>query len=232
MLDSGLVNRGFSASTDPLPPDGSRTILADPRSPRQKWALTGESFNRLLLWLDHDRERAAGIYENIRSALINRFLHLGCSEASEGLADITFDRVAQKLEQIIDRYKGKPEPYVFSVAYYVHKEWLRRPILQSLANEDFTDPSGPDTDESLEKELLHACLQQCLNQLDQETRSMIVEYYRGNRQVKIKTRKALAERLGIEIANLRLRAQRIRTGLQRCIIKCMARAAAKREVVM
>lgn len=226
MLDSGLVNQGFSASPDPLPPDGSRTILADPPS------LNDDSFKRLLLWLDHDRDRAAVIYEQLRSALINRFLHLGCFEAAEGLADKTFDRVAQKLEKIIDQYQGKREPYVFSVAYYIHKEWLREPILQSLANEDFTHPATPNTDELVEKELLHSCLQDCLNQMDQENRGMIVEYYHGNRQVKIKARKALAERLGIEIANLRLKAQRIRTRLQKCIMKCMARAAAEREAVM
>lgn len=229
MLDSGLVNRGFSASPDPLP-DRSRTILSDPPSPIQKWALTDESFNRLLLWLDHDRERAAAIYEEIRSALINRFVHLGCFEASEGLADKTIDRVAQKLETIIDRYTGKPEPYVFSVAYYIYKEWLREPILESLAN-DVTDPSPSSPDELFVRELLHSCLQQCLAQLDQTNRTMIVEYYRGNRQVKIKARKVLAEGLGIGIANLRLRAQRVRTGLHKCIMKCLATAATERKVM-
>lgn len=159
MLDSGLVSRGSQQHRTQLPPDGSRTTLDDPPSPRQKWVLTSESFDRLLLWLDHDREQAGLKYEAIRSALIKRFGQLGCRDAAEELADLTFDRVAGKLSEISE-YKGDPEPYVFSVAYFVYKEYLRRPIIASLNAYNLQDPATPNTKEMIEKELLDSCLQE------------------------------------------------------------------------
>jgi DNA-directed RNA polymerase specialized sigma24 family protein len=195
--------------------------LHDPPSPREKWALTPESFDRLLLWLHHDRDQAGLKYEEIRARLIKRFRQLGCHEAEE-LANKTIDRVAGKLPEVIGTYKGDPEPYFFRTAFYVHKEYLRKPIIQSLATVDFRDPATPSSEET---ELLDSCLRHCLDELDQEKRDMILEYYRGDRQVKMQARKALAERLGITLPNLRLRAQRVRSTLRQCILDCMERKA-------
>jgi len=197
--------------------------------PRDKWALTPESFDRLLSWLHHDREQAGLKYEEIRAALIRRFRQLGCYDPEE-LANLTIDRVAQKLPKIIDTYKGEPEPYFFSVAWYVFKEYLRRPIILSLAKLDFEGPKT-DSEDTSEKELLDSCLKQCLDQLDTDSRDMILEYYRGNRQVKIQARKALAERLGTELPNLRLKAQRVRSKLKKCILDCMERKAKERHIL-
>ena len=196
--------------------------------PRDKWALTPESFNRLLSWLHHDREQAGLKYEEIHVALIRRFRQLGCSDPEE-LANLTIDRVAEKLPKIIDTYEGDPEPYFFSVAWYIYKECLRRPIILSLARLDFGDPET-DSEDTSEKEMLDSCLRHCLDQQDKDSRDMILEYYRGDRQVKIQTRKALAERLGIELPNLRLKAQRVRSKLKKCILDCMERKATERHI--
>jgi len=72
----------------------SRKITAD---------LTQEAFDRLLAWLDRDRERAGQRYEEIRSQLIKIFVCRGCV-ASEELADLTINRVAGKLQEIVDSY--------------------------------------------------------------------------------------------------------------------------------
>jgi DNA-directed RNA polymerase specialized sigma24 family protein len=231
MLSSGVAIRRSQHDRTQLPPDGSRKTLDHSPPPRDKWALTPESFDRLLLWLHHDRDEAGLKYEEIRARLIKRFRQLGCHEP-EDLANETIDRVAGKLEEIIDTYKGDPEPYFFSVAYYVYKEYLRRPIMQSLATLDFRDPVTTSSDEMSEKELLDSCLRHCLGQLDKDSHDMILEYYRGDRQVKIQARKALAERLGIGLAILRLRAQRVRSALKKCILDCMERKAMEHHISM
>lgn len=194
-------------------------------SPKQKWVLTPESFDGLLFWLDRDRERAAERYEKIRSGLIKRFRQLGCGEPEE-LANQTFDRVARKLPEIVDMYKGDPSSYFFSVAHYVHLEHLRKPLVVPLPLSDFPRsdlslmPEEPDDDE-----LLDLCLRQCMRQLTQNSREMILQYYCGERQVKIRLRKELAERMGIKLSNLRLKAQRVRADLKKCILDCVQREA-------
>jgi DNA-directed RNA polymerase specialized sigma24 family protein len=65
--------------------------------------------------------------------------------------------------------------------------------------------------------------------MDAESRDMVLEYYRGRRQVKIQARKALAERMGISLAALRLRTQRARSTLKKCILECMERKARERH---
>jgi DNA-directed RNA polymerase specialized sigma24 family protein len=228
MLDSGLVNRSSQPTRQS---DGSRIILDDLPSPKQRWVLNPESFDGLLLWLDHDRERAGERYESIRSRLIKRFRRLGCSEAEE-LANQTMDRVAKKLPKIVANYVGEREPYFFATAYNVYREYLRKPVVMSLTNVDFAHPTLSSAQEVFEKELLDFCLRHCIEKLHPNSREMIREYYGGEKQHKIRLRKQMAERFGIKLANLRLRAQRVRTDLKKCILDCMERKAMERETLM
>ncbi|HKP37054.1 MAG TPA: hypothetical protein VJT71_09355, partial [Pyrinomonadaceae bacterium] len=65
--------------------------------PRRKiHVLAQEDFDRLLAWLDADRERAGVIYEKIRWRLITIFAARNCV-TPEDLADETLDRVARKV---------------------------------------------------------------------------------------------------------------------------------------
>jgi DNA-directed RNA polymerase specialized sigma24 family protein len=226
MLDSGFVNQQRRTQ----PPDRSRIALDDPPS-LTKWILTPESFNRLLLWLNPDRDLAGEKYEEIRSGLIKRFRQLGRPDGEE-LANKTFDRVAKKLPAVVDKYIGEPEPYVFTIAYNIYREDLRKPIMMSLENYNFSQSTLLNPDEVAEKDLLNDCLQECLRQLSESSRSLITIYYHGERWDKIRRRKELAELLGIKLTNLRLRAQRIRTSLKKCILDCMERKASEREVLM
>jgi hypothetical protein len=45
--------------------------MDDAIPPTEKWVLTREAFERLLAWLDPDRERAGQKYEKIRQKLVN-----------------------------------------------------------------------------------------------------------------------------------------------------------------
>lgn len=229
MLDSGLINWVSQSQT----PYGSRTNLDDPPSPKQKWVLTIESFDGMLLWLDQNRDRAGEKYEQIRSQLIRRFSRLGWSEPEE-LTNETFDRVAGTLPRVRATYSGPPEPYFFRVAWNVHREHLRRPIMQALGEADLSDSNSESfhSEQKSEKELLDSCLRECMEKLDPRNREIIANYYRGERQDKMRSRKSLAERLGMKLANLRLRAQRTRATLKKCILDCMERKAIDREALM
>jgi RNA polymerase sigma factor (sigma-70 family) len=205
--------------------------LDDFSSPKQKWVLTSESFDEMLFWLHQDRNIAGELYEKIRRGLNKRFQQLGCSEPEE-LTNRTFDRVAKKLPEIITEYKGEREPYFFSIALFIYKEWLRRPVMLSLTTIDFPHPDTTSAEELFDKELLDSCLQDCLEKLSPNSRDMIKEYYRGERKVKIESRQRLADQLGIKLSNLRLRAQRIRTALKECILDCMERKAMEPQALM
>jgi DNA-directed RNA polymerase specialized sigma24 family protein len=199
--------------------------LDNPPQPKEKWVLTQEAFDRLLSWLDPDRERAGEKYEKIRSRLIKRFRQLGCAEPEEA-ANEAIDRVAKKLPEIIETYKGDPMPYFFSVAHYVHMEYLKRPMAVPLPETDLSHPDLPRTPGEVDDdELLDSCLRHCMEHLTQHSREMILQYYYGERQIKIRLRKELSERMGIKLTNLRLKAQRVRADLKKCILGCMERKA-------
>jgi len=189
--------------------------------PKQKWTLTPEAFDRLLAWLDEDRERAGQRYEEIRSLLTKHFRKHGCSAAEE-LTDETINRVAKRLPDFISTYVGEPARYFFGVAHRVHMEYLHRPENVPLPLRELPDkvaPSQPDLPDEPGPE--HLCLRGCMEKLPPRSRELIIQYYRGERQAKIRMRKELAERLGVKLENLRLRAQRIRVSLKRCVVECV-----------
>lgn len=192
--------------------------MDDPPSPKQKWTLTQDAFDALLSWLDADRERAGKKYEQIRSGLINGFERHGCRE-SEDLADDTINRVAKRLSDIRATYEGDPARYFFGVAHKVHMEYLRKPVAVPLLQTGMLQAgAGPPPDPlEDEDERAYECLRVCVEQLAAHERELILQYYRGEGQVRIRLRKEMAQRLGITLANLRLRTQRIRERLKRCI---------------
>lgn len=197
--------------------------MENPPPPKQEWALTREAFERLLSWLDPDRERAGERYEEIRAGLVGRFARLGCADP-EDLANRTLDRVAQTLPKVIDSYHGRPEPYVNSVAHYIHLEYLKRPAPVPLPEFDLPQAAPPPRPDPLDDdELLDSCLSRCMQRLTLSSREMILHYYHGERQVKIRLRKEMADRMGIKVGNLRLKAQRVRADLKRCILDCVER---------
>jgi DNA-directed RNA polymerase specialized sigma24 family protein len=155
--------------------------LNDSPPPKKKWALTREAFERLLSWLDPDRERAGERYEEIRLKLIGRFTRLGRVDP-EDLANKTIDRVAQTLPKVIDGYKGRPEPYFYAVAYFIYKEDLDKPVHLPLSETDLPQPDPPKSPEMIDDEvLLDSCLSKCVQHLSETSREIILHYYRGER---------------------------------------------------
>lgn len=220
MLDS---NQLFIGSKREPYLTGVAIRMDSPRLQKKKWALTQESFDGLLAWLDSDREQAARKYEEIRLRLIKGFSKFGC-EVPEDLADETINRVTKKLPEIEKTYVGDPARYFYAVAHNIHREYLRAPKMTCLPQTDLPS-AGPLPGSLLEgTELEYVCLERCMERLTPNNREIILQYYQGEKNIRIKLRKELALRQGINLATLRLRAQRIRDSLRNCILNCLQQA--------
>jgi len=178
---------------------------------RKEWTLDPESFERMLAWLDPDRERAGARYEAIRAKLIRILASRGCAHA-EDLADETMNRVCDRVGEIATSYTGDPALYFYGVVGKVHLEYLRRNARVAVL---------PPREVAEDKEAAHACLDGCLAKLPPETRDLVVEYYREEGQAKIDLRRDLAARTGWGLNALRIRMHRLRSDLQTCMRLCL-----------
>jgi DNA-directed RNA polymerase specialized sigma24 family protein len=198
------------------------------RYPMKKdWALTQEAFDRLLDWLNPDREQAGKKYEAIRMRLIKIFSSRACREA-EFLADETINRVTAKVEEVSKDYVGDPALYFYAVAQKVYLENLRKDhkLQSSLPAEPAALLSAPAAGLMDDFEAEYQCLEACLASLPRESRDLVVRYYEHEGQAKIEHRKALAVEGGIALNAVRIRAHRIRRGLRKCVRNCLAKQSA------
>lgn len=173
--------------------------------------LKQEEFDRLLGWLDCDRERAGVLYEKIRWRLIAILAARGCALAEE-LADETIDRVSRRVAEIERTYVGDPAIYFLGVMNNVHHEYLKRPPLPRVV---------PRQVEGEANEQIHLCLDSCLEKLAPHARQLIEQYYAEDKSARINLRRRIARDFGIAAGTLRLRALRIRAKLQECIQQCV-----------
>jgi DNA-directed RNA polymerase specialized sigma24 family protein len=180
-------------------------------------SVSREAFDQMLAWLDSDRERAGQKYEEIRCGLIKIFICQGCSDP-EGLADETIDRVIHKVPEIAPNYAGNPALYFSGVARYILLEYKNR--IAQLRLLPLAPPKQiEEEDEDIERE--YECLDRCIERLTPANRELILEYYREEKRAMIENRKRLAERLGVTSNALRVRADRIRNSLEKCVANCL-----------
>ncbi|OLE61641.1 MAG: hypothetical protein AUI36_11385 [Cyanobacteria bacterium 13_1_40CM_2_61_4] len=174
--------------------------------------ITQEQFDRLLNWLNPDRETAAVKYEWIRKRLIKIFVSRG-SHTPDELADKTINRVTRRLSEIQGSYVGDPAHYFSGVASFIWLESLRQEKMPAVRP---PNPSAP----SEEDERDYDCLEKCLGRLSESERDLAIAYYQQEKHAKIDHRKKLAEQMGLAINALRIRAHRIRSGLFNCVELC------------
>jgi DNA-directed RNA polymerase specialized sigma24 family protein len=186
---------------------------------RQKWTLTQDAFDRLLIALGGDRDSGGEKYLEIRTNLTRFFEWRGCS-FPEDHADETLNRIAKKIdegEEILN-----PAGYAMGVARLVLLEILKsRQREQSALNEIGT--AGDVYVAADEGEDRLECLRSCLQTLPPDNRELILQYYQGEKSEKIQNRKKLQDHLGIQVNTLRMRALRLRERLQGCVEECLAR---------
>jgi DNA-directed RNA polymerase specialized sigma24 family protein len=179
-------------------------------------SITAAGLSRLLARLHADPDAAAYEYEGLRRVLIRFFDWRGAWPADE-CADETLDRLARRLQEgiQIEDVRG----YARGIARMVLLERRRMPAPAPLDAMALVDaPHRADTGETL----LHECLDGCLAELDSDARSLVLDYYQGERQAKIAHRRRLAAALGLSENALRSRVQRIRDRLEACVQSCAA----------
>src|SRR5215213_6819535 len=185
-------------------------------APRQKWTLTQDAFDKLLVAFGGDPESAGRKYLEIRNNLTRFFEWRGCS-FPEDHADETINRMAKRVaegEQILNH-----TAYAIGVARLLFIEINKgRQREQAALAEIGTAPDVYVPEDDGENRL--TCLRNCLQTLSPDNRELIIEYYQGEKGEKIGNRKKLLDRLGIPVNTLRMRALRLRERLQTCVEGC------------
>jgi DNA-directed RNA polymerase specialized sigma24 family protein len=182
---------------------------------KSTWSLTPESFEKLLAWLDSNREEAATRYETIRLRLIKYFTCNGCGDQAEDLGDETFDRVARKLDrgEIPEPFTGNKNLYFLAYAKNIRLEHIRKPP------EIPVPPVVPGSADPWDDE--GECLERCVPMLPSDDRWLAIEYYSCEKSTKVGHHKQLAEKFGLSLPGLRTRIHRIRERLRPCIEECL-----------
>jgi len=187
---------------------------------RQKWTLTQEAFDRLLVALGGDRDSAAQKYLEIRTNLVRFFEWRGCS-FPEDHADETINRIAKRVgegEEILN-YSG----YAVGVARLLLLEINKGRQREQLALAEIGQTSEA-YEEKDDGEHRLVCLRSCLETLTTDNRALILQYYQGEKGEKIQNRKKLMDQFGIPVNTLRMRALRLREKLQSCVEECVGSA--------
>ncbi len=178
------------------------------------WELTPEEFDRLLAWLDPEREKAGERFLKICERLTRIIAARGCHEAE----DVFFEaarRIARKPPALFDAYEGDPARYFHGVAHNVYLEWLTIQPDWTTLPAVLPLLTSKNDEESLEY------LDHCLRQLAPPEQALLLRYYRGDGQAKIKERKALSTELHLTENALRIRVSRLRQTVADCLKKCL-----------
>ncbi len=175
------------------------------------------AFDRLLGALSDDREEAADRFLGLRRRLV-RFFEIRGIWQSDAAADTVIDRIANKIADgnVFDDVSS----YALGIARMVALEVSRSPENRSTDEMPDLPSVDPEHDISDTKEQQLSCLDKCLDELPAASRALILEYYQGEKDEKIETRRRIAEELGIPANALRNRAVRIRDRLERCVTEC------------
>lgn len=171
-----------------------------------------EAFDKLLRWLNPDRDKAGEKYEQIRFRLVRIFAARGCFDA-EDLADQTINVILAKMDWLSENYEGEPGLYFYAVAKKIFMEQLKKkaPRPLPLFNTDTT-----------EVELQSRCLEQCLRQkLTPAEQDLVLKYHEGDGHERIQLRKELAKQLGITLNALRIRVFHLIGRLRPCVTNCV-----------
>lgn len=198
---------------------------------REERVLTEHGFSRLLEWLDDGgADSKGGSYLEIRRRLVSYFDRRNRPRPDE-LADETLNRIARTLETDGAIEVRPPARYCYVIARFVLLEDVRKREHATVPLEGPRGtPSGSrrltvvphhaEEDEAATKERHLACLERCLDGLKPEQRDLIVDYHRDARREKIDRRRGLAQRFGISMNALAIRACRIRDALEDCVEGC------------
>lgn len=182
---------------------------------------TSEEFEKLLAWLDSDRDVTGKKYEAIRSRLIRIFVSRGCVEA-ETLADEVMNRVAVRIDKVVETYKGEPIKCFLGFADNVYREYARDDPPRSDSDPQvLPEPPPDDEQERQRREEEDQCLTRCMGELMAAESDLFWRYFQEIKPAKIRIRKRLAAELGLSANALRIKAHRLRKELRKCMESCL-----------
>lgn len=186
-------------------------------------SLTTDRFEKLLSLLAADRETAGDQYELIRLKLVKFFEVRMCPEPDD-LADETIDRVARRVGDGETIRSPDLMPYVYGVARNVLLEvWKRERRVPATGDLMAAQTHTHFSVDELTSEWRFDCFQECLNELSEDSRGLLIRYYARTGHKKIEARAELAASLGVPVNALRIRIHRVKARLQKCMDKCMKR---------
>ena len=152
-------------------------------------------------------------YESIHRAVTVVLVSRKCGADSERLADVTLDRVAQKIRKgvVIQNISA----YSKEIARKVALEYLRDRNRFMEATKELARHSPDVYEIGNGVDLRRKCQKACLMQLSDDDRRFLEGYYLTK-----KDREALAAELNLVIATLRTRIHRLRLRLRKCVVDC------------
>lgn len=170
-----------------------------------------DQFSRFLAALGDDPAAAGEQYEHLRARLIRFFTWERCPNPDHW-ADTVFDRVASRIgagEEI----KNIPAFVTATARIVLLEAWrfYQREMTLLEARDQSSSHEIPPPEETV------AILEECLKALSAENRELILHYYQGDAQQRIRNRQRLAEKMGISLNSLRNRALRLREKLEQCV---------------
>jgi DNA-directed RNA polymerase specialized sigma24 family protein len=191
---------------------------------REEPKITQFAFGRLLEWLDDGADSQGETYLEMRRRLVAYFDRRNRPFPDE-LADETLNRITKTLGECGSIAVTPPARYCYAVARFVLLEDLRRRpryLSVEIVRTEPCTPSGPpmaDGEYAIREQRLE-CLDRCLDRLKPQQRDLAIEYYRDAKRMRIDRRRELANRLGITMNALGIRASRIRSSLEVCVDDC------------
>jgi DNA-directed RNA polymerase specialized sigma24 family protein len=181
----------------------------------RKGTLTQDAFHAFLAWLAPQKIEDGEAYEKARQRLIIFFAGRQCREP-ESLADKTIDIAMLKMAEI--PAEAQPIAYLLGIARNVFRDYLRdveKEQTASAASQRYQRYS------QLEVENNHACLDRCLNELLQDERAILLQYYSQAKRAKIELHRELAEQHKLTPNALRNRVFRLNQRMARCVNNCL-----------
>jgi len=215
-----------SSDSSSEPPDSTNAAKAPEKSGKQRttWSLNEEGLNKLLHCFSPDPDEAAKRFLLARQRVLRVFEWNGIKSADD-YVDETIDRTIRKIDEghIIDNLLA----YLIGVARVIVKELHKNINRVPVSLDDIPVEPRFEEQEVIEPEHREVCFDQCLKELTKDNHSLILEYYEGTGNEKIRRRQRLADKLGIPLNALRIRAHRVRKSLENCIAKCLEVSSAR-----
>jgi DNA-directed RNA polymerase specialized sigma24 family protein len=192
--------------------------------------LSQENLDRILTRLDPDPVRAATRFEELHDRL-EKFFSSHCCQDSASLADRTLNRAARKLR--VEPVRNLTE-FVMGIAKNVIKESWAIPERTSF-KDGLTPPESSQPVRQMQssaapaddRELWLDALEDCLRELPNEKRILVLSFHNFGGEKLHKVRKFLATQKGVSPGALRTEVCRLRDDLEDCVRRKLARFSAK-----